>query len=142
MPLLDHPGNWPEDFPDDNGNYMNICVNCEQPFLGHKRRSICKICADVSREKWATMDDDQKLEVTKKQEAEIKAWIDGRQHLWSTATASKATRVNAHRAVLAGVSAVIKDMRKIRKLRKAGVADPDIARALNLAPDSVLFDTE
>ncbi len=44
-PLLDnHEGNWTEDFSHENGNYMNICIRCDQEFLGHKRRVICKKC--------------------------------------------------------------------------------------------------
>ena len=43
----DHPGNWPEDFPGENGNYQNTCCNCQQPFIGHKRRAVCKVCSST-----------------------------------------------------------------------------------------------
>jgi len=36
------------DFPEDahleNGNYINHCCDCGRPFIGHKRRVICKLC--------------------------------------------------------------------------------------------------
>lgn len=44
-----HPANWQEDFPHDNGQYLNRCVGpCGGTvFLGHKRRVICKVCDSV-----------------------------------------------------------------------------------------------
>jgi hypothetical protein len=35
---------WFEDFKLENGNYCNLCSTCEQPFLGHKRRTVCRLC--------------------------------------------------------------------------------------------------
>lgn len=35
---------WPEDFYLENGNYLNKCLYCEQNFLGHKRRIVCRKC--------------------------------------------------------------------------------------------------
>lgn len=35
---------YPEDYHLENGNYSNICKQCEQEFLGHKHRRICKQC--------------------------------------------------------------------------------------------------
>ena len=43
--LADYVGNWKEDFIHENGNYMNICIRCDEEFLGHKRRVICKKCS-------------------------------------------------------------------------------------------------
>jgi len=37
---------WIEDFTHENGNYMNKCINCEEMFFGHKRRVVCRICAN------------------------------------------------------------------------------------------------
>lgn len=37
--------NWDCDFRLENGNYANHCVTCHQPFMGHKRRTICRKCA-------------------------------------------------------------------------------------------------
>ena len=45
------------DFPDDaiaspdNGSYGNVCCACKQPFTGHKRRVLCKVCADADEAK-------------------------------------------------------------------------------------------
>jgi len=36
---------WVVDFSLENGNYQNSCARCKLPFIGHKRRFICKICA-------------------------------------------------------------------------------------------------
>lgn len=41
-------GNWIEDFPAENGNYLNFCPDCQRYFLGHKRRVTCKLCAQSS----------------------------------------------------------------------------------------------
>lgn len=37
---------WAEDFPHENGNYENRCSDCGICFMGHKRRTICKVCAE------------------------------------------------------------------------------------------------
>jgi hypothetical protein len=37
-------GDWPEDFSGENGNYMNRCRVCENEFMGHKYRRVCKVC--------------------------------------------------------------------------------------------------
>ncbi len=42
---INNPRNWELDFPHENGNYYNMCINCKQGFIGHKRRVICKICS-------------------------------------------------------------------------------------------------
>ena len=43
--LSDDPlGDWPEDFPHENGNYMCRCIQCGKNFMGHKRRCVCKTC--------------------------------------------------------------------------------------------------
>jgi hypothetical protein len=41
--------NWPEDAGHENGNYECLCVECEQPFIGHKRRVLCKSCSSLLR---------------------------------------------------------------------------------------------
>lgn len=43
-----HSRDWTEDFQHENGNYMNLCCRCNESFSGHKRRNICRICADQS----------------------------------------------------------------------------------------------
>lgn len=42
---LDVARNWREDFGHENGRYVNMCGQCELPFIGHKRRRTCKVCA-------------------------------------------------------------------------------------------------
>jgi hypothetical protein len=41
----EHPANWQEDFNHENGQYQCRCVDCQIIFLGHKRRGMCKLCA-------------------------------------------------------------------------------------------------
>lgn len=36
---------WMEDFPHENGNYINACISCQKQFIGYKRRQICKLCS-------------------------------------------------------------------------------------------------
>ena len=38
--------NWPEDFSHENGNYNNECYLCKVVFVGHKRRKVCRVCAN------------------------------------------------------------------------------------------------
>lgn len=55
-----YPGDWPEDFALDNGNYLHHCTDCDQPFIGYKRRYTCKPCAKKNEEWWATLTDEEK----------------------------------------------------------------------------------
>lgn len=43
------PRNWPEDFPDENGKYVNQCRYCAHMFMGNKHRRICKECYQISK---------------------------------------------------------------------------------------------
>ena len=47
---LQHPANWQEDYSHENGQYFNTCVYCPRHFLGHKRRVVCRICAQPDKE--------------------------------------------------------------------------------------------
>lgn len=38
---------WTEDSSHENGNYHCRCMICNHTFLGHKRRVLCKVCADT-----------------------------------------------------------------------------------------------
>lgn len=33
-----------EEFHLENGRYENICINCQECFIGYKRRITCKLC--------------------------------------------------------------------------------------------------
>lgn len=45
---LTSPGDWPEDFADENGCYGHVCTTCGRKFTGHKRRpKVCKVCHDT-----------------------------------------------------------------------------------------------
>ena len=43
------PRDWTEDPGNDpdNGCYQNACLVCKEPFVGNKRRVVCKLCADA-----------------------------------------------------------------------------------------------
>lgn len=45
---IDISRNWTEDSNHENGNYMNTCSVCDNDFIGHKRRRVCKLCASPS----------------------------------------------------------------------------------------------
>lgn len=47
----DTAGDWLEDFGRENGNYMCKCCICGALFGGHKRRVVCKVCAQQDAEK-------------------------------------------------------------------------------------------
>lgn len=38
------PRDWPADFAHENGDYLNVCIACNQVFSGHKRRIECRLC--------------------------------------------------------------------------------------------------
>ena len=38
---------WPDDFVHENGNYECKCCSCDEHFLGHKRRVICRACSET-----------------------------------------------------------------------------------------------
>jgi hypothetical protein len=42
---VENPGNWPEDFAHENGQYLCRCHDCGENFTGYKRRVTCKVCA-------------------------------------------------------------------------------------------------
>ncbi len=37
---------WFEDFSHENGNYYCTCCHCGVTFTGHKRRVVCRVCAN------------------------------------------------------------------------------------------------
>lgn len=63
---------WPEDFHLENGNYSNICIQCEDTFLGHKRRNICKKCASKNESEWDAMTEEEKSAHIQRMMGELK----------------------------------------------------------------------
>lgn len=51
---------WTEDFPHENGRYQCHCVECGLMFYGHKRRHICKLCANEDAQPTPKTDAQQK----------------------------------------------------------------------------------
>ena len=46
MPVIEYSDrDWREDWPHENGQYICRCSQCQQTFIGYKRRVICKACA-------------------------------------------------------------------------------------------------
>lgn len=35
-----------EDSHMENGNYLNVCIECGSPFIGHKHRPVCRSCSN------------------------------------------------------------------------------------------------
>jgi hypothetical protein len=46
--------NFPEDYDQENGNYINTCSICNFNFRGNKHRFVCKMC-DGSEPDWGKM---------------------------------------------------------------------------------------
>jgi DNA-directed RNA polymerase subunit RPC12/RpoP len=46
LPAAESPRNWTEDYSHENGRYHCLCCKCQNGFIGHKRRVVCKECND------------------------------------------------------------------------------------------------
>jgi Zn finger protein HypA/HybF involved in hydrogenase expression len=44
--LKKKPNSFPCDFELENGNYLRVCVDCGEEFIGYKRRLVCAVCMD------------------------------------------------------------------------------------------------
>lgn len=57
---MNNPRDWSEDFGHENGRYMCQCFICDSTFFGHKRRVVCKQCAEPYRpQEWTKEDIDR-----------------------------------------------------------------------------------
>lgn len=54
---------YPEDFADDNGQYLHTCHACERRFVGHKDRIQCKPCQETSAAEWAKMPEEERSRI-------------------------------------------------------------------------------
>ena len=54
------PKDWTADSAHENGNYQNVCTDCQELFIGHKRRCQCKECAEAAEARWNAMTEDEK----------------------------------------------------------------------------------
>jgi hypothetical protein len=48
---IDPSCSYEEDRELENGDYLCICRNCTKPFIGYKRRTICKRCLKIEKVK-------------------------------------------------------------------------------------------
>ena len=46
---------WHEDAPHENGQYFNRCLSCDEDFIGHKRRHICRKCHYEAKARYDAM---------------------------------------------------------------------------------------
>lgn len=46
MPDFNSTKNWKEDYTQENGFYICLCVLCKEYFYGNKHRNVCKECDD------------------------------------------------------------------------------------------------
>src|SRR6478736_9041060 len=75
LTMPDHSDrDWSEDFPHENGNYSNKCMECKLYFYGHKRRVICKKCFTPN---WVELAKRKRPEDTKDNKAWAGAWLEG-----------------------------------------------------------------
>lgn len=51
---------WREDFAHENGQYFNRCSACDEDFIGHKRRHICRKCYYESKARYEAMTDSER----------------------------------------------------------------------------------
>ena len=63
-PDTDSPGNFPEDYHHENGNYQNFCYSCGSHFIGYKRIVYCKVCDEKSKANWEALTDQQRVDLT------------------------------------------------------------------------------
>lgn len=50
---------WTEDAPHENGQYFNCCLSCNEDFIGHKRRHICRKCHYEAKARYDVMTPDE-----------------------------------------------------------------------------------
>lgn len=67
-------GDYPEDFPHENGDYFRVCTDCGNHFTGHKRRLICKVCAQPPNDAQMVLD---ALDIQKLRD-EVQNYVDSR----------------------------------------------------------------
>ncbi len=70
------PRDYPEDFPHENGNYLNKCCVCKNSFAGHKRRVVCKVCSEASEREWNALTKEQQFERAKENHKKAMNWVD------------------------------------------------------------------
>lgn len=49
MPSFNSVKNWTEDYEGNFGGYCCKCHKCKEYFYGHKRRFVCKECANIDK---------------------------------------------------------------------------------------------
>lgn len=69
------PHDWPKDYRQANGNYLNRCSGCGVLFRGHKRRIVCRKCAELSEEEYASMTDAARKSADAAREEEIREFF-------------------------------------------------------------------
>lgn len=60
---------WHEDASHENGQYFNKCLSCDDDFIGHKRRHICRKCHYEAKARYDAM--------TPEEQAAHDAFIEG-----------------------------------------------------------------
>ena len=52
---------YPEDFHQENGEYLHRCRECGVDFVGHKHRpNLCRKCKAIAKAKWDALTDDER----------------------------------------------------------------------------------
>ncbi len=54
MGAIDLDRSWPEDESHENGRYQHRCYACDNLFMGHKRRVVCRLCSTIKENTRAT----------------------------------------------------------------------------------------
>jgi len=63
--------NWTADFEGENGNYSNRCRECKNEFIGHKRRVVCRVCAESRADKKEETQEEMYVNVYKTSQGDL-----------------------------------------------------------------------
>lgn len=74
-PLSSGARDWPEDFAGENGNYANHCIYCQQTFVGHKRRMVCRECFTESKRKFEALSPEDQMALLEKARQEVAEYM-------------------------------------------------------------------
>lgn len=66
---------WHEDAEHENGQYFNRCLSCDDDFIGHKRRHVCRKCHYEAKAKYDAMTPEERAAFDEKRNAEILAFF-------------------------------------------------------------------
>ena len=67
---------WVEDFEHENGQYFCQCFECDEQFMGHKRRYVCKVCHTKAKEAFEALSEEEQKAVMEKKVEDAKEFFE------------------------------------------------------------------